>query len=199
MASNVDNNWTLDRLEIQSQILELDQRLLAWGTSVPDDWTPIQVSSEACIPASVREAGLYQHHCNIYKSIFVANTFNSYHSSRIKLQVALVASLQHDNQPNDMPMENLQNLADIICASVPFYLGDRTAPSRIDDRTAQFPHLPGTAVSDEHHRRSAAYGGWGIAGRLAELLSPDVPLRMGQKQWIGGQLGRVRRIYAVPG
>lgn len=189
-------------LSILRKATELDQRLLAWTSTVPDDWAPTRVSGPECILESVRDAGLYQDHCDVYKSIFIANLFNSHCCSRIKLQLAILACLKHLKSANHdiasvAALEIIQELADTMCASIPYYLGDRMMIGRIDDKTVQYPHIAGILVPDEHYVGAAAMGGWYLAARLSELLSPRVPLRIGQRQWIGGQMQRIKNIYAV--
>lgn len=192
----------LSALDILEKAIELDQRLLAWTSTVPDDWAPIRVSGPACIPQSVRDAGLYQDHCDIYKSIFIAYMFNAQRCWRIKLQLTILACLKHLNSGNfDIAsvttLEIIQELVDTMCASIPYYLGDRMMIARIDDKTVQYPHVAGLSVPDDHHVGAAAYGGWFLATQLSELLSPTVPLRVGQRQWIAGQMQRVMQLYAI--
>lgn len=192
----------LSVLGILRKATELDQRLLAWTSTVPDDWVPTRVSGPECISQSVRNAGLYRDHCDIYKSIFIANLFNSHRCSRMKLQLTILTCFKHLNSGNFdtasvTTLGIIQDLADTMCASIPYYLGDRMMIGRIDDKTVQYPHIAGQLVPDDHYVGAAALGGWFLAARLSELLSPRVPLRSGQRQWIGGQLQRIRKIYAV--
>ena len=192
----------LSILGILKKATELDLRLLAWTSTVPDNWPPTRVSGLECIPQSVRDAGLYQDHCDIYKSIFIASTFNSHRSSRIKLQLTILACLKHLNSGNFntaavRALEIIQELADTICASIPYHLGDRMTVGRIDDKTMQYPHNAGLSVPNDHHIAAAALGGWMLTARLSELLSPRVPLRVGQRQWIAGQMQRVMKIYVI--
>jgi hypothetical protein len=205
LASRLNSDTTvqvLSVLGILKNATELDQRFLAWSSTVPDDWVPIRVSGLDCIPQTVRDAGLYQEHYDIYKSIFVAYTFNSYRCSRIKLQLTILACLKHLNSSNfDIAsvtaLEITQELADTICASIPYHLGDRMTAGRIDDKTVQYPHIAGFSVPDAHYIGAAAFGGWFLATRLSELLSPRVPLRVGQRQWIGSQMQRIMKIYTI--
>ena len=187
---------------ILKQATELDQRLFAWTGTLPDDWAPTRVSGPECISQSVREAGLYQDHCDVYKSIFIANTLNSHCCLRINLQLTILACLKHLSNGNFdtalvTALEIIQELADTVCASIPYYLGDRITIGRIDDKTVQYPHFGGLPVPEDHQAGAAAFGGWFLATRLPVLLSPSVPLRVGQRQWIGGQMSRVRRIYYI--
>jgi hypothetical protein len=205
LASGFESETTVQGLSvlgILEKATELDQRLLAWASTVPGDWVPSRVSGPECIPQSVHDAGLYQEHCDIYKSIFIAYTFNSYCCSRIKLQLTILACLKHLNSGNfDIAsvtaLEITQELADTICASIPYQLGDRMTTGRIDDKNVQYPHMAGLSVTDAHYAGAAAFGGWLLATRLSELLSPRVPLRVGQRHWIGSQMQRIMKIYAV--
>lgn len=205
LASRLNSDTTvpdLSILGILKEATELDQRLLAWTSTLPDDWAPTQVSGLECIPQSVRDAGLYQDHCDIYKNIFIVSTFNSYCCSRIKLQLTILACLKHLNSSSFntvsvTALEIIQELADTICASILYHLGDRTTIGRIDDKTVQYPHIAGLPVRNGHPVGAAAFGGWLLTARLSELLSPRVPLRVGQRQWIGGQMQRVMKIYAI--
>lgn len=205
LASRLTSDTAVPDLSVLSMLkkaTEVDQRLLAWTSTVPADWLPIRVSGPECIPPSVRDAGLFQDYCNIYKSIFIAYTFNTHCCSRIKLQLTILACLEHLSSghldtASVTAVEIIQDLADIICASIPYHLGDRMTIRRIDDKTVQYPHIAGLSVSDDHHAAAAAYGGWFLATQLSELLSPTVPLRVEQRQWMAQQIKRVVRVYAI--
>ena len=192
-------------LSLLENAMQLDQRLIAWMTTVPDSWLPIRVSGLECIPQSVRKAGLYQDHCDIYQSIFVADQINSQRCSRIRIHLMILACLEHlDKEDGDtvsaISLGVIQELADDICACIPYHLGARLKFIRLDNvnnKTVQYPHVTGVTVSEDHHAAAAAFAGWFLTGRLAELLSPRVPLRDGQRQWIGGQMQRLKRLYGI--
>ena len=189
-------------LSLLENAMQLDQRLIAWMTTVPDSWLPIRVSGLECIPQRVRSAGLYQDYCDIYRSIFVADVINSQRCSRIRVHLIILACLEHlDKEDGDtalaISLGVIQELADDICACIPYQLGDRMNIGRLDDKTVEYPHISGVAVPDDHRAAAAAFAGWFVTGRLAELLSPRVPLRDGQRQWIGGQMQRLKRLYAI--
>ncbi|MCJ1298727.1 hypothetical protein MMC08_001517 [Hypocenomyce scalaris] len=187
-------------LEIVAKATELDQRLVAWTATIPDDWIPTCIWDPDCIPQSVRDAGLYQAHCTVHKSIFIADVLNGHCSSRIKVQLVILACLEHlDNPFFDATRvnagNNVQDLADMICASVPYHLGDRVKVLRIDDKTVQYPRIGSNATPTEHYDTAAAYTGFFLTRRLSELLPPGLPLRAGQRQWILGQMQRIQSVY----
>ncbi|KAL9618943.1 MAG: hypothetical protein Q9160_006407 [Pyrenula sp. 1 TL-2023] len=189
-------------LETIQQAIDLDEKFQAWKASVPPDWGPFPVSNLECIPQSVRDAGLYQDRCNIYKSINNANLLNCCCCSRIKIQMAIRACLDYLNHERPdaasaMAEGLIQELADEVCACIPFNLGDRMMPSRVDDKTVQYPSLEGSPLPEDHWLAAAAVGGWCITARMSELLAPGIPLRDLQRQWIIGQLQRVKSIYVV--
>lgn len=183
---------------------ELDKRLVAWTATIPDDWVPTCIWDPECIPRSVRDAGLYQTHCTIYKSIFIANVSNGHCCSRIRIQLVILACLEHLNNAfldtNRVDaLNNVQDLADMICASVPFQLGDRVKFLRIDDKTVQYPRDGFNATATEHYITAAACAGVFLARWLADLLQPGLSLRDGQRGWILGQIQRIKEIYlALP-
>lgn len=189
-------------LNVLREATELDQQMLAWEGSSPPDWAPIRVSGDDCIPPSVQKTGLYQTYCDVHKSVFVADRINAHRFGRIKLQVIILSCLDRLNKnsstaASSTTLDIIQMLVDEFCASVPFHLGDRTSITRIDDKNAQYPHLLGCPVSADHHAVASAFAGFMLTRRLGELLSLRVPLRAGQKQWMGGQLRRVKTVYNV--
>ncbi|KAL8795392.1 MAG: hypothetical protein Q9195_002133 [Heterodermia aff. obscurata] len=180
--------------EILAKAYELDQRLVNWTATMPRDWHPTACPSSS-VPRSVRDAGIYQAHCDIYPSIFIANLLTGHCSSRINLQLVILACLPR--LPGPLPHKDeeparttIQALADTICASVPFYLGDRATVRRIDDQTVRYPQADASA---EHARTAAAYGGMFLMQRLPQLLG--LGLRPGQREWVLGQMGRIKRVY----
>ena len=189
--------------EVLSKAYKLDQRYRLWADAVPSDWI-VRVSGLECIPPSVQRSGLYQDHCHVYQSIFVAHTFNTYRVSRIKLQEAILICLTYlgdsaTNTATRAAHATIQLMADDMCASVPYHLGDRVRFARIDDKTVEYPHPQGQSrADDEHIVGAAAMGGWSLAAQLSKILKLQTPLRDGQRQWIVGQLQRLVRVYSEP-
>lgn len=189
-------------VDLLNRTIELDQRLVAWTNTMPEDWTLTRIHDPDLLPKSVRDAGLYQNYYDIYKNLAIANICNAHASSRIKLQIIILACLKHLHPADPgtasvTARKTIQDQADNICGSVPFHLGDRNAISYFGDRRVQYPSVGGVPNLQDHRVEAAAFGGWYLATQLSQLLSPDTPLRDGQRQWIVGQLQRVRRIYVV--
>ncbi|KAL8651236.1 MAG: hypothetical protein Q9226_004792 [Calogaya cf. arnoldii] len=183
-----------------AKAIELDQRLVAWKATIPDKWVPIYIWDPETVPQSIRNAGFYGDHCTIHQSIWTADTFNIQCCSRIKVGLVILACLEIVDDPtgNFTRMEthiNLQDLADTICASVPFYLGDRVDIRRIDDKSIQYPHTRDHPTPDVHYIAAAAYGGMFLMKRFVELLKIGPFLPAGQIKWILGQMGRIKNIY----
>lgn len=190
----------LSASEILSKADELDRRLVVWTSTVPDDWVPACIWDPESIPQSIRDAGLYQNHCTVHKSIFIANILNGHSCSRIKVQLVILTCLEQldstvSERTRVTATSNAQDLADTICASVPYFLGDRVKVLRIDDRNIQYPRIGSKPTPVEHYETAAAYAGIFLTQKLGQLLQPDLPLRGGQRQWILGQMQRIKRIY----
>ena len=186
--------------DILAKANELDQRLLDWSASLPPDWIPVSILGPESVPQSIRVAGMYQDHCTIHRSIFIANSLNGHCCSRIKLQLVILACHNALNDPDSEPARiiarnTIQELADSICATVPYHLGDRVNVLRIDDKTVQYPRVGSEATPAEDYVTAAAFGGMFLMKRFVELLNPMLALRTGQREWVLGQMRRVRRVY----
>jgi len=122
------------------------------------------------------------------------------------------------------PSETIQLLVDSMCYSIPFYLGNRDSPHYITDFTnpksqyvypayhnMQDPpiakeHIP---REDTHIKHATAYGAWhsmyplslsiGLFGKHAGYHCDCLKrtIRPGQLDWIGSQLFRMMRMYAI--
>lgn len=189
-------------IQVLSQAEELDQLYASWNDGLLQTWKPVRVSGVGSIPQSVRDVGLYQDYCDVYPNFWIGNSFNTFYSSRIKLHLIIILLsklLDPDliEQRVNASLQIIQPLADDMCASVPFYLGDRNTPGRLDDRTVQYPSIPGHSAPKDHHIAAGAFGGFHICMQVSGLFDPRIALRPGQKQWIGGQIARVKRICNI--
>ena len=188
-------------LDILERARDLDERLMTWYSSMPESYRPVYIA-KADISSSICSAGLYGEYCTIYKSVFVADLINKHTNSRIRMNLLIMGLAKYLNIPSSGTIlvtakNNIQYLADDICATVPFFLGNRTKMLRLNDRSVEYPQLPGQQTTAEHYDSAAAYAGFFLTRRLAELLPPFVPLRDGQREWLFGQMGRIRKVYLI--
>jgi hypothetical protein len=194
------DSTSLDIKDIIEAARGIDRQLIEWSGTLPLSWLATRVTGEDSIPPSIGQAGLYQSHCHVYKSIQIAYLWNRQRLSRIRAQKIMLTQLllQEPSLSNRMSQASCQNtiqqLADDICATLPFYLGDRTKPGRLGDRNVEYPHARGSPIPETHYQMAPAMGGYQLLGALGTLLRFDIILRNGQKQWIGGQLVRLARI-----
>lgn len=174
-----------------SKASEIENDLVIWSASLDSSWCPIVVTGPNCIPSSVRATGLYQEHCEIYPSLSVATTWNRYRLATIRLQSA-ISKLQPDQA---LPQQIIQHAIDDVCASVPYHLGDRTRRGVIGDKSIKYPHDEGQQVPESHYNLASAVGGFSLLEPLRTVLGIGVKMRDGQRQWIMGQMGRIKKVY----
>jgi len=122
----------------------------------------------------------------------------SWYVRRISLPAWLSCQPPTDYAPKlfSTTTEVAQRMTDGICANIPFHLGDKMKPVRLGNQTVNFPQLPGMLPKD-HYRVAAAVGSWFIIGALYSAMNPQLPLKEGQRAWIGGQLRRAMIIYNI--
>lgn len=179
---------------------DLEQRLAQWHESIPDSWLPTRISAPDEITPTLQ---LYQDYCDVYKSMFVASLWNKLRLSQISVRFTVLALL--DYQPATSvnikkrlhSQSGIQQIADDICASVPYYIGDRMRPGRAGEPRINYPRVPGRPPIMDHYQTGPALGGWALILPLSTLIRMRISLRGGQRDWIRGQMGRTARIYNI--
>lgn len=174
-----------------SQAKTVDSNLAAWLEIIPSSWLPKRVAGES-VPLTVRGAGMYDDHCDIYPDILVATTWNEWRAARLKV-LALLAR----HQPGEQVTANIQGLVDDICASLPFHLGDRTEMTPIYFARSLYPSAEGQPLPQGHHQNASAFGGWYLYAPLKQITNVSMYLREGQLEWVLGQLKRLAKIHDV--
>lgn len=197
---------------------KLEEKLIAWSLSLDPEWYPVRVVGDQCFPKTIPR---YQDWTEVFYNVHIARTWNWYHVSRIRalvIKYALLGKVEQSHPPSDYSspisacgsdqafdtqaqspkqavIAAIQVFVDQICATIPYYLGSRLKPGRIGDRSVDYPHLPGQPVLDDHYQSGPAMAGWQLLGPLSYILSLQVPLREGQKAWVGSQMLRISLIY----
>ena len=202
-SQTLPRSSNLARADIITKALAIDAELSQWPASTPLSWTPVRLSTKAIPKPIIAMGGLYADHCDVYPDIVVCSTWNSYRSSRLKV-LSLIAQLSPPTFPTSptshlqsTAVEKIQALADDICASVPYCLGDKTGPIPLYSTEISFPVAEGKVVSADQHRTANASGGWFLFSPMKEVMGVGRWLRPGQMAWVGGGLMRLARGYDV--
>ena len=220
-------------LSIMQRAMLLDNDLMRWYEASPNDWRAALVANTDLHP-SIQMAGTYGDYCEVFPHIHVARVINLHRCARILvLQMTdrcleLLTPSRHHISPVQLKIRtNIQTLVDGICSTIPFFLGNRTAPSSpYNDWDMQYPRHPLTSRSygslfmtaDEaataqrfaerdHVRSAASMGGWFLLGNLVTLLkafrpSPGAVVNTPPKLYlrngqVGWILGQLRRLQKI--
>lgn len=187
-------------MRLIGEATSIARRFLQWPDSIPESWLPIRISDTAAISPTLQ---LYQDYCDVYKSMFVSSIWNKLRLSQIEVRCAMISLLEHlppttANLSRRQTCETgIQKFADDICASVPYYIGDRIRPGRPGEPGINYPRVPGKPPIMDHYKTGPAMGGWSLLAPLGTLTRMKIRLRGGQRQWIAGQMARTARIYNI--
>lgn len=187
--------------ELVDEAISIDTQLYDWTDSLPSSWVPIRITRDNYIKPTLQ---LYHDYCDTYITFFLASVWNKLRLTIIEARIVILTCLSV--QPQDDPsitiqqqyyIKSIQQLADDICASIPFYLGDRMKPGRAGDGNVTYPCAPGRPQVTDHYQGGPTMGGWGILQPLGQLAKMPIRLRDGQRGWIAGQMARTARIYNI--
>lgn len=176
----------------------IDRNLATWTYLLPSHWAPVAANA---IPQSIRNAGIYKNRCDCYNDLWVATTWNTYRDCRILVQTIILGCLQmmpfHD--PNGLKstlaMATVHHLADDICASVPFYLGNQIESIRMRYGLVEYQSIETRPVTWTHLQVAPLMGAWFLAPYLKNLQSSDLGLPKEQYIWVQSQVERILIIY----
>ena len=185
--------------------VSVDLLVAAWAETLAEDWksTPADGFTYSSDNGSKSDY-VYNDRIDIYIDLWVQSIWNQYRSARIKIQTIVLDCISW----LDTPYEHQwywraiyarmisQEMADDICATVPFALGTKTTGGPGARDGVEFPYAGGHKVSEEHRRAASALGGWHLLEPMRTSLQSNC-LRDGQKEWIVSQLQRITRIYAL--
>lgn len=219
------NQMNIPGRDWEDQIYEarrIDEQLLAWLRSVPEQWHPIRLTSGVDIDGAIPT---YQATCEVYESCQKAAIWNLWRIQRLIL-AGIIRASQVVLSPAvaEQPVETLadqittvQELVDSVCYSVPFYLGNRILPVSLSDFTDQSLLFPSDNVPTPNHCGSPgrrgdhvdhiiAQGPWHLMSPLSRLLtlfgeesgqSMAFMLRDGQLEWLKQQFLRVTTLLHI--
>ncbi|KAH8687303.1 hypothetical protein BGZ60DRAFT_5625 [Tricladium varicosporioides] len=190
-------------ISLLTKAADIENRMADWNASIPSSSRPVKVDQPECFQTTTNQASPYQQHCEIYPSITNASMWNRYRIWEIRIQSLMLTLLPQLAQTEEITIQletcnnKVQLEVDDICASIPYHIGDRIKPGAIGDRRVQYPRLPGQQVPDAHYLTAPALGGFTLLLPLGTVIGMKTKLRDGQKEWMGGQLIRLYRIYNI--
>lgn len=186
--------------QLVKEATDIDRRLSQWPDSIPDTWLPIRVSTKEDLSPTLQ---LYQDYCDVYRTLFMCSLWNKLRISQILVRSVVLSLLDHqpptfaNNSRREGCQNGIQQLADDMCASVPYYLGDRMRPGRAGEPGINYPRVPGRPPIMDHYQTGPTMGGWSLLIPLGTLTRMKIRLREGQTQWLLGQMARTARIYNI--
>ena len=189
-----DTDGLLERAQV------IDASLASWPASLPLHWYPVRVFKDK-IPQEVINAGVYGDSCDIYPDIMICTTWNDWRVARLKVlrliaRLHLVGTLDR-GETGTQTINEIRQLVDGICASIPFCLGSRTEPAPLYEADIIYPGLKGRLNSREHQKTASAYGGWYLFIPFKETMELGPYISKDQQEWLRLQLFRLARMYDV--
>ncbi|KAL8895835.1 MAG: hypothetical protein Q9192_003420 [Flavoplaca navasiana] len=183
---------------------EVEAQLSTWPNTVPDDWHWKTSHTFDNLPSHESKIYVWNRRVDIYHDIWVASIWNSYRSSMLMIQYLKLQCLGMLNPPPLSALaykivtsiNQVQELIDDICGSVPFNLGTKTFGGPTDRSEVQYPDDGIQKPSSDYRKSAAGLGGWFILEPL-KTASKAIALREGQKDWMLKQIERIQRIYHI--
>lgn len=200
-AYRLDSDIIGDTSSAESLLQEcfrINRTMQEWRENIPASWQPFRIIDFEEIHFSIRAVGLYNGLCDVYSSHTVAQMMNFWRTMKITVlrlikHLSWLVGVQFmlEHVPTDVEIdEEIQQLADEICACVPFHLGSRTTVS-YPHEPQRYPRIPAwlrdsteyidsmgrpTILTDaDHARTAAAGGGWLLLTPLTTLMTYHNP------------------------
>lgn len=187
--------------DILQECFRINRLMQEWRETIPTSWHPYRITDSEKIHHSIRAVGLYNDLCDVYSSHTVAQMMNFWRTMKITVlrlikHLSRLASVQYmlEHVPTEAEIdEEIQQLADEICACVPFHLGSRTTVT-YPHEPQRYPQVPTwlresadyidsmgrpTILTDTDHARAAAsVGGWFLLTPLTTLMEYHRPFQL---------------------
>ncbi|KAF3390395.1 hypothetical protein F1880_009105 [Penicillium rolfsii] len=177
---------------------EIDIQLVSWSYRVPEHWMPVPAT---IIPQTVRNAGLWRGRCDCYSDMWIAVTWNTYRDCRILLQsimlscLRILSSQDSDGRRVSSLQKTIREIADDICATVPFFLGSQVESIRMKFGLVEYPYTETKPVTLTHKQSAPLMGAWHVFPFLRNLQNAELGLPLEQRGWLKEQMERILAIY----
>ena len=89
----------------------------------------------------------------------------------------------------------IHQLADEICASVPYFLGSQLESVRMKSGLVEYPFAETRPVTHTHKQSAPLIGAWHIIAFLRNLQTSELGLPQEQIGWVEQQMKRILAIY----
>lgn len=185
-------------ISLLNQATQVDISLFSWSFSLPDHWLPVAAT---IIPQSVRDAGMYRTRCDCYNDLWIGATWNTYRDCRMLVQsiiikcLRLLPSADPEGDRSANAQKVIQSLADDVCGSVPYFLGNQVESVRMVSDLIQYPFAEERPVTTTHKMAAPLMGPWHLFTFLRNLHTSDFGLPPEQSKWVEMQMERVLTIY----
>lgn len=150
----------------------------------------------------LKEFQAFKDAIDIYPNIWILSILNTYRLTRITAQLLVMACLAASQvaRPSTLPfgpeayVNIIQRLADEICASLPYCVGDRVSGDF--DIEVKYPTAQNTSAPVNHEQMPLAPRVWFIIPPLVGLLDVSI-VPPNQKVWILRQVARLKGFYDI--
>ena len=194
---------------VYAQALGVNDLLDSWARSVPSEWHwhPAQHFK---IPQGLpRALFVYGDRIDLYYDIHVAGVWNVYRACRLRVLKIILDCIAALGEGSSAPLydrkmtfiNQVLELTDDICGTVPFILGTRLNLHTHFANDVEYPYSNSKRITQDHRRAATAVGGWTLIEPYNQPLktAANMPyLRSGQKDWLVGQLARIMTSYKTP-
>lgn len=190
-----------DKSEVRSilnQATKVDVGLFSWTYCLPPHWLPVPAT---IIPQSVRDASLYRNRCDCYNDLWIGATWNTYRDCRMLVQsimlkcLRLLPSEDPDGARFTGAQKTIQSLADDVCASVPYFMGNQMESVRLVPDLVQYPYAEERPITSTHKMSAPLMGPWHLFAFLRNLHTSNFNLPPEQLSWVEMQMNRILTIY----
>lgn len=194
-------------LHLVSDAFKVNQQLVDWVESVPPQWHKVAAKSFE-IPQDIpQETFMYEDMVDVYLDLPVSQVWNLYRATRLRVLIIIVECFAALHVPSNGPLgskkqevlQDIQDITDDICASIPYYLGTKMVPGTYDDPRVEYPYI-NTKPSQDHRRSAVVLGGYTLIEPYAGPLKVAIEApctREGQREWLMMQLTRVGDLYNI--
>jgi hypothetical protein len=183
-------------------VLKIDQDLIDWECAIPSDWC-----HQPAADMSAARLAAFQAYCttiDIYSSVGIANTYNSFRMLRILVQtLAYEITCSYPQARASIvpsgPLDyasTVQRLVDDICASVPYCMGTRNVGMHSSE--IHFSAAKGMVQSFADRETSVQVGAWLLRAPLKTCATSEL-IDEQQRTWIVSQMDRIDDLYDLRG